>query len=306
MSIIIYIIIFIIIIIIIYNFYKIYKKIYNDDFHYISVYGDKLDEYNNDLKNLELEMQQYYNLGDGREFKIEHGNKYANFFNRMGVPFYQLVYRKDKLIGTGCGILRNIKGEKVWYICDLKIKKENRKNWIPYRMLINSIYLKEITDKAYGISMNIPNKENPIVKLAEITNQLGLNFNYAGNILIYELTHDDIENAYDLITSYKGSFGYISLNKVKDLIIKNSNERLKILHLVFSKNMKDTYQIPNAQITYDGDPLAIYMMCLHEDDILVRKLSQIGITAKSTASIVESGMDINEPDGWDFIQTSEI
>lgn len=84
-------------------------------------------------------------------------------------------------------VSRKIDGGPIWYICDLKIDKAHRANWIPYKMLTNSIKYLSKSNKVYAISMN-NEQENKIVRLAKRIPLL--NFKEGPLLMIYSFDYN--------------------------------------------------------------------------------------------------------------------
>jgi len=267
--------------------------------------------YNELLKSFEKKMEQYYPLGDD-SFRISHGDDYCMFFKRIG-EMYMILYLHDNLIvATGCAILRNdSRGDRCFYICDVKVDPKFRGQRIPFKMLCNASYLAIHTTRAYAVSMNdgdiVDPNDNKVVRLTshlKIKNNHGLKYN--GRILIYSLDYQDMCTAMSLIKRLKGNCFYVELNGIKDLVLKSNNQRMKLLHLNFEKNIDKVRDIHS--LSKYRKPLKGYthMFCLHEKDPLVDELMLKGIETNITASLLENGMDDLTPVDWDFIQTSEI
>jgi hypothetical protein len=92
------------------------------------------------FKRLEHKMSHWYPLGSEGEseyFRIDHGQDYFAFFRRLGSVHVAGVLSGARLVGDCIGVLREVPLNrftnstkpilsKVWYICDLKLKKEYR------------------------------------------------------------------------------------------------------------------------------------------------------------------------------------
>jgi hypothetical protein len=274
---------------------------------------ERYNKLNRLLKVFENKMSHFYPLGD-TEFRILHGNNYFSFFERIGKPYFNIVKSEDdnKIIATGCGILRtflnNNKPEKCWYICDLKIDKNHRGIWLPLKMLNKSLYLKNKSNKGYGVSMNVNGKQNKIVKLAKNLSSI-IPFKFGGNLKIYQLGYDDMNIIHNYIMHGKGRAFYVSLDGIKDLYVKDEDSRVNkmpLLHLNYFKNMSLVNDDFNDNVHREPQVGYQHMFCLHEKDPFVKVLNELKITTKTSASIVHTGMDNLKPEDWSFIQTSEI
>lgn len=259
-------------------------------------------KYHDSLKKFEHKMSNWYDLGNDK-FRIDHGTNYYKFFERMGNVYIQAAIKNNEIIGTGAGVLRNIRGNKIFYLCDCKIDKNFRNKWLPFRMLLKSNKLANITNKCYCISMNKGNGcDNKIVRLLKRVKWL-IDFKYAGNMLIYSVNGKQLKHIRSLIEKHKGLCYFVSLKGVKDLILKSTNKPMELYHINYVKNI-DFNNTNN--ISYDIYDDATYMFCFHEKDNINKILEKNGITTDVTASIVQHGLDKLKPDEWDFIQTSEI
>jgi hypothetical protein len=249
------------------------------------------------LKEFEKELEQYYPIGKD-EFKISHGKKYYNFFINIGDPYMAVILYKGKIIGTCCGILRNIFNESIFYLCDLKISKEHRGNYLPYRMLIKFFYLSKICNKCYGISMNDKGINKIVKYIKNIENYFS--FKYNGNILIYECDGKMMNKIRPIIENYKKRPIYFQSSKnIKELILKSKGES-GMDHVDKTINL--------YHMTYDSKYINqlseynIYMFCFYEKDKINKKIKKI-LRPKTSASIITYNFDIKN---YDFILTGEI
>ena len=261
--------------------------------------------YNKRLKYFEKQMSHWYPLGSDK-FRIDHGINYSAFFERIGSP-HMVVAGSNHIYGTGCGILRRISQYGIgrcWYICDLKIRADHRGNWLPFKMLSQCFHLKSLASKGYGISMNTPDTPNKIARLCKRIKLI--EFKNAGNLLIYSLDYDAIRRIIDVINRHKGATFFVSLTGIKDIILQSTSKPLKLLHMNFVKNIGDTMLDTVAEIFHEPQPGYTHMFCLHEHDVLVKYLHDIGVNTDTSATVIQHGLDKLKPDHYDFIQTSEI
>lgn len=124
--------------------------------------------YSHKLKDMEKEFS--YPLGDNIFF-IKHGYQseydYFAFFEQFGQPHFFVIQKESKIIGSICFILREIDKKKVWYICDLKIIKEEQSKkivFILYNLLKEK--LNNICNAFYFVNMS-PVKNNALFKIAD-------------------------------------------------------------------------------------------------------------------------------------------
>ncbi len=278
--------------------------IYNID-KPILITKNKIANYNDKLKKFEKKMSNFYKLNEKEYFRLDHGLIYSKFFDRMGKLYMNICFNnKKEIIATGSGILRNINNEKIWYICDLKIDKQYRGKWIPFKMLMNSLHLSKYSKKAYGITMNEPS--NKVLKLAKNIKTSFGQFQSAGNLLIYLVDSKIMHIANEIISKHKGPLFYISLRGIKDIILKSTDKPIELYHVNLFKN-RNNAQYENYQIYHDiiDNGISKYMFCFHENDPINDILKNNNITTDITANILQHNMDL-KPTEWDFIQTSEI
>lgn len=261
--------------------------------------------YNDKMKEFEKELNNWYPLGND-SFKIDHGKKYFEFFKRLGEVNYQICLdQNNNIIAGGCGVLRKVLINekhngltKVWYLCDLKVHPDHRGKHLPLKMAKKTALTSYIkSQKGYAISMNPTGKR--ILKLAQNFKFIGLNFDIksAGNLLIYSLNYDQMLQVHNELKMMWGTISYLSMNGIKDLILKSNNQPMKILHV---QHGYDCEMINSLNIPIEG---YIYMLCCHENDQLVNILKSYNITTEVTATIIHYNMDDSD---WRFILTNDI
>lgn len=163
-----------------------------------------------------------YPLGQS-QFMIRHGfghdrYDYFSYFEQLGQPHFYVLELDSKVIGSVCCVLREIEGQKVWYICDLKVIPSAQFRKIPtliYQLLHQELL--SITDAFYFVNMS-PEKHNGLYKVAQ---RLMANFSLKIQpYYIYELTHENLkENA--IIAHNHGK---------KDIVI--NDQTLDLYHVV--------------------------------------------------------------------------
>lgn len=274
-------IIFIFIIIILWYFY-------NNQYKFIEINKSNRKKYHHEIQKFEKKLTHWYPLGKDDRFKISHGNSYYTFFERMGKMNMLICLYKDKVVGIVCGVLRKINNKKVWYICDLKIDRDHRGNWIPFKMALESFHKINQSDKIYGISMN-DKKENKVLRLAKRIPLL--NFKDGPLLYIFSLDYNKMVRAKPIIEKHRGGFGLISLTGIKDLIMESTSRPMPILHLDWNKSNN---QLINGYT---------YMFCCPENDPMLLDLGMTGIMTDITATIIHYNMDKFD---WRIVMTSEI
>lgn len=251
-------------------------------------------EYSEGLQ--ELESVAEYPYGEDF-FKINHGSSYFSFFERLGIPFFQVAKSDGKIVAAGCGVLRELRLAqgvlKTWYLCDLKVHPSYRQQRLPAKMFRKNLIKHYLTcPRAYAISMNPSGKDNRVVRLIRkfpfipIRPVCNLNiYSFAANIILEH--RKDIEE----IT---GPISFLSLAGKKDLIMKSTGQVLPLLHIQHG---------PCRELGMEG-PVegATHMIAAPEKSPLDMVLSSIQ-SSSATAVVLAYGMkNIN----WDFILTSDI
>lgn len=200
--------------------------------------------YSEKLKSFETEFN--YPLGEKR-FLIQHGNEdfsYFEFFKRLGKPFYFIIKDNNEIICAGCAVLRNInyqnKNEKIWYLCDFKIKKEYRKKGL-LKKLIFRYFIKHYFKTSKMIAVNMSAKDNN--GLVKKVHSLFSFFNVKTvSLFFYEFNKDKmitlLNNEF-----IKNNFVLMTNRNYKDIYIENT--LAPIYHLV-NKN----YAIKNFNGLY--------------------------------------------------------
>ena len=117
-----------------------------------------------------MEQEFSYPLGE-QSFFIRHGfgnqkYDYFSYFEQLGTPYFFVIEKENRVIGSICFVLREIKQKKVWYICDLKIIKEEQSKRILFMMYnVLKTQLASITTSYYFVNMS-PVKNNGMFKIA--------------------------------------------------------------------------------------------------------------------------------------------
>jgi hypothetical protein len=260
-------------------------------------------ELNIKLKTFEKKLSHPYPL-DNDYFNISHGENYYAFFDRLGDLHMNILEDKGEIVGTACGMLRNIVYNdkqkcKVWYLGDLKISPEYRGKFLPFKMLTAANDKLKLSNKIYGITMN-GKTENKIVRLAKKIPTM--KFEIGPTLMIYSMDYKtfNAKNVQNVIKKYRGDFGYTSLCEIKDLILQSTNLPMKILHLNWNDNDKNN----NVDINNIND-INNYtiMFCCPNNDSMYDELIKNNVTTDITAMIIHHNMyDCN----WNFILTSDI
>lgn len=140
-----------------------------------------------------MEQEFSYPLGE-QSFFIKHGfgnqkYDYFSYFEQLGTPYFFVIEKENRVIGSICFILREVEQRKVWYICDLKIIKEEQSKRILFMMYnVLKTQLASITTSYYFVNMS-PVKNNGMFKIAS---QVLSGFNMdIQPLYIYEVKSDN-------------------------------------------------------------------------------------------------------------------
>lgn len=226
--------------------------------------------FSNRLKDMEKEFS--YPLGND-VFFIKHGYKshydYFSFFEQLGEPYFFVIEKESKTIGSICFILREINQKKVWYICDLKIIKEEQSKkiaFILYNLLKDK--LNNICSSFYFVNMS-PVKNNGLFKIADKVLQ-GFKMD------IKPLYFYEVNKEY----SYIQDKIILTNDSKKDIVINSISQ--KLYHAVDNKVIERCSNIIIKDIT-----------CLtKEDNIMFCSFNELEGMSYSTIGIfVSSGID---------------
>lgn len=240
-----------------------------------------------------LEQLASYPLGSDA-FKIDHGEDYFAFFDRLGEASYYAAVIGEKLIAVGAGILRKTP-QRGWYVCDLKVHPDYRGKHIPLRMMYRTFLQNYVQcPRGYGISMNpADGTPNRVARLFK-------HFKWASiqsgpQLLIYSMTYSQMKSAEPILQRHRGEISYLSLHGKKDLILASTQLPMPLLHVQYGK-------IEHGALT-EPSPKNIHMFCAPEGDLLVHELAREGFEPTATATVVHHRM--KEAD-WRLILTSDI
>ena len=251
--------------------------------------------YNGSLKKLEGDLSHWYPYGNDY-FRIDHGHDYFAFFDKLGQVYMNIILYNNQLVGNCCGILRKLNNQPVWYICDLKIKREHRGQNLPLKMVIHNLHHLQTTSKVYGISMNSA-KENRVLRLAQYIPYLS--FKKMSDILIYSLQAHEIHKLNEVLEAHFHSFHFVDISRCKKLVLKSGKE-LRVLHL-----NPNFYKIKSEYVTIHKEPQTgyLHMFCLYESDRLNKLIKDLGVRPSSSASVIASNMSKKD---IKYIMTHEI
>lgn len=185
--------------------------------------------YSEQLKNFENEFT--YPLG-AKSFYIRHGYQsaydYFSFFEQLGKVHYMVVEVDNKVIGAGCAILRQLNGEKVWYLCDFKINKAFRGQHILEKMLLKyffTFYAK--SQKMYFVNMSHQKDNGLIKRVSGLFNLLPIK---AVDLYFFEWTLKEFMDSNLDISDYV----FLTNKHKKDIVI--DDDIFDIYHIVDKKS----------------------------------------------------------------------
>ena len=244
----------------------------------------------------ELESQAEYPYGDDF-FKLDHGENYFAFFERLGKPLFHVALDDTRIAACAAGVLRNVRVEnetfKAWYLCDLKVHPDFRGRHITTKLFTKNLirnYLK--CSRGYAISMNPSKGENRVVKLLTRLPQIPVS--YTGKLNFYSFDENNAVELHKDLESKIGKISYLSLQGKKDLIMKSTGSRLPLFHIQHGAMAEDGFEFPNEKGTY--------MICAFENSSLDIFLSDRFLIS-ATASILSHRMKLTN---WNFVLTSDI
>lgn len=209
--------------------------------------NDKEERSSFSKKLQDMEGEFSYPLGN-KTFYIKHGFNtkqydYFSYFEQLGLPYFYVIEKDNKVIGCLCFILRNIENKKVWYICDLKIIKEEQSKkivFILYNILKNK--LSAITTSYYFINM-CPVKNNGLFKLA---NKVLKGFNMdIQPLYIYEVDKNNALVKNKVVGSNRNKKDIVIDNKQSPLyhLINDIECRTKCIEKIDSKCIEENASV---------------------------------------------------------------
>ena len=252
-------------------------------------------EFNKGLQKVEKKMIYPYGSDS---FRIDHGESYFAFFDRMGESIFHIATDKDEVVACGCGISRVVPKNgsliKVWYLCDLKVDLEYRGRRLPSRLFRRNLifnYLK--CPRGYTISMNPKNEKNRVVELLHKFPLIPARF--ATMLCFFELSMKEAKSVEIEVSQILGQhIKFLRLSGVKDIILKSTSKPMPLFHAQYGP-MAD----PKAtKIEVEGR----YMFCTPKSSDLYQLLSS-KFNVVTTATVLSHRMDGFD---WGFILSSDI
>ena len=246
-----------------------------------------------------LERGVTYPLGKDR-FEIDHGDDYFAFFDRLGDVSYVAALDGDRVVAVVAAVLRSVPfasdeaPRTTWYLCDLKVRPDDRTRRITARMFAWALPRKEDDcPRAYAISMNPPGSANRVAHL--LARLPGANLAPAANLELYSLDAREMAAALPDLVAARGPVSFLSLEGKKDIVLQSTGAPMPLLHVQFGALAERKLDEPA-----DGH---VHMLCAPDDDPLAEALRRRGHAPSATATLMQRGMDRCD---WRFVLTSDI
>jgi hypothetical protein len=250
---------------------------------------------------LELEHGIVYPYGE-QSFRINHGTDYFSFFNQLGELHYYALLDNNVVAAVAAGIIRTVPMSKngplkrAWYLCDLKVNPKYRGQHLVTQMLKKSFLLNYLKcSRGYAISMNSGRHNSPNRVVNILSHFKIAPIQKSGELLIYSLNFEEMTKAQNILRSALNFYGYKSNSGVKDLEFTHNQENMKILHAQKDPNQNNSFKEPQPDYTH--------FFCLLSTSPMVVELSNLGVNANATATIMSHRMPNCD---WNFILTNEI
>lgn len=244
-----------------------------------------------------IEATATYPLGDDF-FTIDHGANYFTFFERLGQVQYYVWQEQSRVAAVAAGVLRSVpKGRSTasaWYLCDLKVHPDFRRQRIPLRLLARAFpfnYLR--CPRGYAISMDPAQGPNRTAQL--LARFRWLRFVNAGQLLLWSLDAPAMRRALPVLEQHRGPVEFLSLGGIKNIVLRSTGQPLRLLHAQFGPLAARG----NAEI----EDQAVHMFCTVKGDSLSQTMTDMGFTPTASATIISHRM--SECD-WTWILTSDI
>ena len=254
-----------------------------------------------DWEQFSPQLQAFENVAEypyGDDFfKLDHGENYFAFFERLGEPVFHVALDGEKIAACAAGVLRTLKidGEniKCWYLCDLKVRQDYALQKLPAQLFRKNLFFNYLEcRRGYAVSMNPANGKNRVIKLIERFKWIPIR--YAGKLNFYSFSQTQAHDFHSKLESEIGTVSYLSLEGKKDLIMKSSHSRLPLIHVQHGAAANISTLTPSVNGTY--------MICSEENTSLDKLLSS-NFPVSATESILAHRLN---PSDWNFILTSDI
>jgi hypothetical protein len=212
-----------------------------------------------------------------------------------------LAFDGDELVAVVAAVRRRVPvGGRlawVWYGCDLKVHPAHRGRHIPMQMMKAAfwrslgMYLR--TPRGYAVSMNPGDgAENRVVRMKD---HHVLKSSRAATLQIFSCDADAITRLRPVVERHRGPMSYLSLARVKDIVLGSTGKPMPLLHVQFG---------PCAEAGLpDPQPDHTHMFCAPAGDPLAEETIALGIEPAATASVVSHRMKGCD---WRFVLTSDV
>lgn len=240
-----------------------------------------------------LEEGVTYPLG-GDRFSLDHGDDYFAFFDRLGAVTYYAALDGERVVGVGCGILRDLLGGPAWYLCDLKVHPAYRGRWVPTTLLLHAVprYYPRC-GRGYGITMDPSDGENPVVRL--FSRVPLIQAPVAARLVFYSLGAAAMADVAPLVARHRGPLSYRSLRGIKDIVLQSTGAPMPLWH------------VQHGPMAEAGEPRpapdGVHMFCTPEGSALHLDVQGTGLEPDATATVLAHRMGDRT---YDFVLTSDI
>lgn len=246
----------------------------------------------------DLESLATYPFGDD-SFRIDHGDDYFQFFDRLGKVSYYCVLDGERLAAVGAGILRDVplgiptQMKKAWYLFDLKVHPDYRGMHLPL-LIFRKAAIPSLFQawRGYAVSMNNEGSN----KVAAIFSRARLAALSIHSVLnIYSLSHEEVRSHRSLLEKHRGPLSFLVLNGIKDLIMSKTALPMPLAHIQFGPM--------GGQGIADSIEGFRHMIAAPAEDPLAQDLAKAGVKVDATATILHYRMAAFD---FKFLLTSDI
>lgn len=225
-------------------------------------------------------------------FHIDHGADYFAFFRRMGELAYFVALDGERLVGVVAAV--RCQHPDAWYLCDLKVRPEDRGRPIAARLAAAFLaHCLAGTRRSFAISMNPAEGENRVVRL--LLRLAGERAHVATQLNLYSLDAGAMHDFAPTLTRLRGPLSYLSLAGMKDIVLRSTGQPMPLLHAQFGPRAAVGIASPQADHAH--------MFCAPVGDALDHSAMSAGHAPTATATVVHADLDDTD---WDFVLTSDI
>ena len=167
-------------------------------------------------------------------------------------------------------------------------------------MLFKSITNIFKSHRIYGIGMGDASK---VLKISQYV-PFPLKFVDSGKLMIYSINFQKLLQILPIIQKHRGTdVKFLSLQGIKDLVLKSTGKRYPLLHLQFPCTSNYESNQEKGKVYRKPVKNFQYMFCCHESDPLKMDLDKCGIFTDIFAKIISANMDNCD---WKFVSTADI